>query len=77
MEKLKEFGIDVFESVIGKYNCTNEDSVIDAGMRLSEIYDSEMVIKICKENELKIRNFDTHKKIIQKYFISRFETKII
>ena len=77
LEKLKEFGFDVFESVIGKYDCTDEDSVINAGVRLSEIYDSEIVVKICKDNELKLRSFDTHQKIIQKYFISRFETKII
>jgi|694.fasta_scaffold07069_14 hypothetical protein len=77
LEKLKEFGFDVFESVIGEYNCTDEDSVIDAGMRLSKIYDSESVVKICKENQLKLKSFDTHKKIIQKYFISRFQTKMI
>lgn len=77
LDKLKEFGFDVFESVIGKYDSTNEDSVIDAGIRLSKIYDSQSVIKICEHNEFTLRNFDTHKQIIEKYFISKFETKII
>lgn len=77
LEKLKEFGFDVFESVIGKYDSTDEDSVINAGIRLAEIYNSELVIKICEENKLRLQSFDTHKQIIQKYFISRFKTKII
>lgn len=77
LEKLKEFGFDTFESQIGEYDCTDEDSVIDAGIRLSKIYSSEEVIKICKINSMTLRCFDTHKKVIQKYFLSRFETKLI
>lgn len=77
LDKLTEFGFDVFESVIGKYDCTNEDSVIDAGIRLSKIYNSESVIRICQHNKLNLHNFDTHKQIIQKYFLRRFESNII
>lgn len=77
LDKLKEFGFDVFESVIGKYDCTDENSVIDAGIRLSKIYNSESVINICKHNQLTLRNFDTHKQIIQKYFLRRFDCDII
>jgi len=77
LDKLREFGFDVFESVIGKYDCTNADSVIDAGIRLSKIYNSESVIRICQHNKLNLHNFDTHKQIIQKYFLRRFESNII
>jgi len=77
LDKLKEFGFDVFESVIGKYDCTNEDSVIDAGIRLSKTYNSDSVIRICQHNKLNLHNFDTHKQIIQKYFLRRFESNII
>lgn len=77
LEKLNEFGFDTFESQIGEYDCTDEGSVIDAGIRLSQIYNSEEVVKICKKNSMTLRCFDTHKKVIQKYFLSRFETKVI
>jgi hypothetical protein len=77
LDKLKEFGFDVFESIIGKYDCTNEDSVIDAGIKLSKVYNDESVIQICEYNQKKLNDYGTHKQIIKKYFINRFETKII
>jgi hypothetical protein len=77
LDKLKEFGFDVFESIIGKYDCTNEDSVIDAGIKLSKVYNEVSVTQICEYNQKKLNNYETHKQIIKKYFISRFETKII
>lgn len=77
LDKLTEFGFDVFESVIGKYDCTNADSVIDAGIRLSKIYNSESVIRICHHNKFNLHNFEVHKQIIQKYFLRRFESNII
>lgn len=77
LDKLREFGFDVFESIIGKYDCTNEDSVIDAGIKLSKVYNDESVIQICEYNQKKLNDYGTHKQIIKKYFINRFETKII
>jgi hypothetical protein len=77
LDKLKEFGFDVFESIIGKYDSTNEDSVIDAGIKLSKVYNDESVIQICEYNKRKLNDSGTHKQIIKKYFINRFETKII
>jgi hypothetical protein len=77
LDKLKEFGFDVFESIIGKYDCTNEDSVINAGIELSKVYNDVSVTQICEYNQKKLNDYETHKQIIKKYFISRFEDKII
>jgi hypothetical protein len=77
LDKLKEFGFDVFESIIGKYDSTNEDSVIDAGIKLSKVYNDVSVTQICEYNQKKLNDYETHRQIIKKYFISRFEDKII
>jgi hypothetical protein len=70
LSKLKEMGFDVFEKVIGTYDCTSPKSVIDAGIRLSEVYDTDEVLKICKYNKDLIRNHDFLKKLFEKTFIS-------
>jgi hypothetical protein len=70
LSKLKEMGFDVFEKVIGTYDCTSPKSVIDAGIRLSQVYDTDEVLKICKYNKDLIRNHDFLKKLFEKTFIS-------
>lgn len=70
LSKLKEMGFDVFEKVIGAYDCTSPKSVIDAGIRLSQVYDTDEVLKICKYNKDLIRNHDFLKKLFEKTFIS-------
>lgn len=69
LNKLKELGFDVFESVIGKYDSTSEKSVIKAGIKLSKIYNNSEVLKICEYNKNLIRDVDFLKKIFETTFL--------
>jgi hypothetical protein len=70
LNKLKEMGFDVFEKIIGTYDCTSPKSVINAGIRLSKVYDTPDVLEICKYNKDLIRNHDFLKKLFEKTFIN-------
>jgi hypothetical protein len=69
LNKLKELGFDVFESVIGKYDCTSEKSVIKAGIRLAKLHNTNEVLEICEHNKNLIRNIGFLKKIFENTFI--------
>jgi len=56
LDKLKEFGFKDYTSIIGKYNCNNIDSVIDASIRLKDVYNKKEVIDIINYNKNLIRN---------------------
>jgi hypothetical protein len=70
LNKLKEMGFDVFEKIIGTYDCTSPKSVIDAGIRLLNVYDTDEVFEICKSNRDLIRNHDFLKKLFENTFIN-------
>jgi hypothetical protein len=74
LNKLKEMGFDVFEKIIGTYDCTSPKSVIDAGIRLSKVYDTDEVFEICKYNKDLIRNHDFLKKLFETTFINSIKT---
>lgn len=71
LTKLSEFGFDTFENLIGKYDCTNIDDVIDAGIRLAKIYDTVEVKNSCKYNRTILLNNSTHQNITNLYFLSK------
>jgi hypothetical protein len=77
LEKLKEIGFDCFQSVIGDYDCTNEDSVIESSLKLMEKYNSDEVISICKKNQSVLLDKTNQKNIIYKYFLSNFKKSTI
>jgi hypothetical protein len=70
LNKLKEMGFDVFEKIIGTYDCTSPKSVIDAGIRLSKVYDTDEVFEICKYNKDLITNHNFLKKLFETTFIN-------
>ena len=70
LNKLKEMGFDVFEKIIGTYDCTSPKSVIDAGVRLSNIYNTQEVLEVCNHNKSLIRNDNFLKKLFEGTFIS-------
>lgn len=67
---LKEMGFDVFEEIIGTYECTSEKSVINAGIRLSKVYDTPDVLEICKKNKDLIRDTNFLVKLFERTFIN-------
>ncbi len=73
LEKLKEFGFDTFESIIGKYDCSDIDSVINAGIRLAQNYDNQSVIEICKKNKSVLLDKSNQQRIINEYFLDKIE----
>ena len=70
LNKLKEMGFDVFEKIIGTYDCTSPKSVIDAGVRLSKIYNTQEVLDVCNHNKNLIRNHHFLKNVFQNTFIA-------
>lgn len=70
LNKLKEMGFDTFEKIIGTYDCTSPKSVIDAGVRLSKIYNTQEVLEVCNHNKSLIRNDNFLKKLFEGTFIS-------
>lgn len=56
LNKLREFGFTAFVDIIGEYDCTNIDSVIDAAIKLSFIYNKEHVRASCDWNKRNLRN---------------------
>jgi len=70
LNKLKEMGFDVFEKIIGTYDCTSPKSVIDAGIRLSKVYNTQEVLEICNHNKNLIRNDNFLKKLFENTFIA-------
>lgn len=70
LNKLKEMGFDVFEKIIGTYDCTSPKSVIDAGVRLSKVYNTQEVLEICNHNKNLIRNDNFLKKLFENTFIA-------
>lgn len=73
LEKLNEFGFDTFESIIGKYDCSDIDSVISAGIRLAQNYDNQSVIEICKKNKSVLLDKSNQQRIISEYFLDKIE----
>lgn len=73
LEKLKEFGFDTFESIIGKYDCSDIDSVINAGIELAQNYDNELVTKICKKNRLVLLDTNNQQQIVKDYFLDKIQ----
>ena len=67
---LKEMGFDVFEEIIGTYDCTSEKSVINAGIKLSKVYDTSDVLEICKKNKDLIRDNNFLVKLFERTFIN-------
>lgn len=70
LNKLKEMGFNTFEKIIGTYDCTSPKSVIDAGVRLSKIYNTQEVLEVCNHNKSLIRNDNFLKKLFEGTFIS-------
>lgn len=69
LDTLKNYGFDTFEYLIGGYNTTSIQSVIGAGLKLLEIWDSSEVKDICKHNRSVLLNIENHKHIIKTYFL--------
>ncbi len=70
LNKLKEMGFDVFEKIIGTYDCTSPKSVIDAGIRLAKVYNTQAVSDVCNHNKNLIRNHHFLKKLFENTFIA-------
>jgi hypothetical protein len=71
LNTLKEYGFNTFESLIGEYDTTSVESVIVAGLKLLEIWDTADVIDICKSNRKILLNDETHRRIINTYFLNK------
>ena len=71
LKKLNEFGFNTFVDIIGEYDCTNIDSVIDAAIKLSLSYSKEQVIKNCKWNRQVLIDYSSSRNIINEYFLKK------
>jgi hypothetical protein len=69
LNMLKNFGFSTFEDFIGPYDCTDIDSVIDAGIRLSFVYDNPNIISSCKWNRENLLNLGNVDMIIKHWFL--------
>ena len=71
LDRLKLFGFKTFDSVIDEsYNWkTSIDSTIDSAVQLSKLWNSNEVVDICNWNMDKIRNIETYKEILTKWFL--------
>ena len=70
LNKLKEMGFGAFEKIIGTYDCTSPKSVIDAGIRLAKVYNTQEVLDVCNHNKNLIRSNDFLKNLFQNTFIN-------
>ena len=68
LEKLRNFGFKDYTSIIGEYDCNNITSVIDAGIRLKNIFDSSEVIEISEYNKSLINDTEFLNKILNDTF---------
>lgn len=71
LDKLKEFGFNTFETLIGEYSSTSIESVIYAGLKLLEIWDTDEVKTICEYNRNLLLDDDKHRYIIDTYFLNK------
>lgn len=71
LHKLQEFGFTTFTDLIGEYDCTDIDSVIDAGIRLSFIYNHHDIISSCDWNLENLMNKSRLQNIISQYFLRK------
>lgn len=71
LKKLNEFGFDTFEHLIGKYDCSCIDSVIDAAIRLSVIHNELDVKESCELNLKNLHNNLQLKNITSNYFLKK------
>lgn len=69
LSTLNKFGFSTFEDIIGEYDCTDIDSVIDAGIRLCDVYNDGSVILACKLNRKNLLNKARLQRIISDYFL--------
>lgn len=67
---LKNYGFTPFTDFIGPYDCTDIDSVIDAGILLSTIWEHPNLISSCKWNKENLMNRDTMQQIIFNWFLN-------
>lgn len=69
LNTLKNFGFTAFRDFIGTYDCTDIDSVINAGLLLSMIYDKHEIVSSCKWNRTNLLNMNTMQQIITNWFL--------
>lgn len=69
LNTLKNFGFTTFRDFIGNYDCTDIDSVINAGLLLSMVYDKPDIISSCKWNRENLLNINTMQQIIRNWFL--------
>lgn len=70
LDVLKEYGFATFTDYIGGYDCTDIDSVIDAGIKLSLVYDNHMIKSMCEWNRENLLHIDNCYSIIQNWFLN-------
>lgn len=71
LNKLQELGFTTFTDLIGEYDCTDIDSVIDAGIRLSFIYKHRDIVSSCEWNRENLLNKSRLQNIISDYFLKK------
>lgn len=70
LNTLQHFGFATFRDFIGNYDCTDIDSVINAGILLSMIWDNPDVIATCEWNRKILLNMNNSKNIVQDWFLN-------
>jgi hypothetical protein len=71
LNRLQELGFTTFTDLIGEYDCTDIDSVIDAGIRLSFIYKHRDIVSSCEWNRENLLNRSRLQNIISDYFLKK------
>jgi hypothetical protein len=70
LNTLQHFGFATFRDFIGNYDCTDIDSVINAGILLSMIWDTPGVIATCEWNRKLLLNMHNSQNIVQNWFLN-------
>lgn len=74
LNKLKTFGFKDYTDVIGEYNPNSINSVIEAGIRLKQMYNAENVISISNYNKSIIQNKSHLNNILNNTFYKQLNT---
>lgn len=71
LERLAQFGYKTFGNVIDEnYNINRSvDNMIDSAIKLSKLYNSNEIVDITEWNKERIRDINSHKFILTKYFL--------
>jgi len=71
LNQLQNFGFTTFDDLIGEYDCTDIDSVINAAIKLSFIYNHDNIKRSCEWNYENLIKSNRMIDILENHFLSK------